>query len=156
MAFNNQGKICLLQPGIQFSSTPSQDIPTCSKLYLIDWCLIHIIAKQKKSIILFFLLKEETEIASPFICLLLPYVIEGSGLQQWAFNWWLLLCNVTGINGSALSVGLGCAEAGPWRRRSMTRREVSYSSQWDQASFPSTPHFPQGSKTVWFSWSLSV
>lgn len=27
----------------------------------------------------------------------------------------------------------------PWRRHSMTRREVSYSSQWDQASFPSDP-----------------
>ncbi len=35
--------------------------------------------------------------------------------------------------------GWGVAKAGPWRRHSMTRREVSHSSQWDQASFLSAP-----------------
>lgn len=68
---------------------------------------------------------------------------------------------MTGINGSVLSAGLGdeCGgwvAVGPWRRRSMARREVSYWSQWNLASFPSTLRGirPFGSRGHWlYKWT---
>lgn len=50
-------------------------------------------------------------------------------------KWLCLICKAGGWTGRECG---GWVAVGPWRRRSMARREVSYWSQWNLASFPST------------------